>query len=137
MHLSPSREDRMRIVVLALTAAALVLAACRPAESSSAAPSGGAPAATQAQGGRGPQQAATNELSPEAQRLIQAARDNGETELSLSWGLTSMGGPEAIKRYEALMNQMYGINIKINLTPGPSMPDMGVKITQEYLAGHK
>jgi iron(III) transport system substrate-binding protein len=127
----------MRIVVLALTAAALVSTACRPAESPSAAPSGGAPAAAQTQGGRGAQQAATNELSPEAQRLIQAARDNGETELSLSWGLTSMGGPEAIKRYEALMNQMYGINIKINLTPGPSMPDMGVKITQEYLAGHK
>jgi iron(III) transport system substrate-binding protein len=127
----------MRTVVLALTAAALLLSGCRPSGPSATAPSQGAPAAPQAQGGPAAQPAATNDLSPEVRRLIQAARDNGETELSLSWGSTSMGGSEAIKRYEALMNQMYGTSFRIRLTPGPSMPDMGVKLTQEYLAGQK
>jgi ABC-type Fe3+ transport system substrate-binding protein len=79
----------------------------------------------------------TGALSPEVQRLIQAARDAGETELNVSWGATSLGGPEALKQIEAWMNQTYGTSIKINLTPGPSMPDMGLKLVQERAAGQK
>jgi ABC-type Fe3+ transport system substrate-binding protein len=65
------------------------------------------------------------------------ARDAGETELKVSWGSTSLGGYEGAARFEALFNQMYGTNIKINLTPGPSMPDMMGKIAQELAAGRK
>jgi ABC-type Fe3+ transport system substrate-binding protein len=71
------------------------------------------------------------------QRLIQAARDAGETELNVSWASSSLGGPEALRRLEAWMNQTYGTNFKILLTPGPSMVDMSTKITQEYVAGQK
>jgi iron(III) transport system substrate-binding protein len=122
----------MRTLIFALTAAALTLSACR-----AAGPSAGLPAAPESEAAPAAQPAAGTELSPEVRRLIQAARDHGETELNLSWGSTSLGGTEAVKRYEALMNEMYGIDINITLTPGPSMPDMGLKITQEYLAGQK
>jgi iron(III) transport system substrate-binding protein len=110
----------------------MLLAACAPAAPAPAA----APAAVQPAATAAPAPAAP-ELTPEVRRLIQAARDNGETELGLSWSLSSLGGVEAAKRWEALMNQTYGTNIKINLSPGVSMPDMGVKLTQEYVAGQK
>jgi iron(III) transport system substrate-binding protein len=75
--------------------------------------------------------------SAEVQRLIAAARANGETELVLSWGQSSLGGHEANTRYEALFNRMYGTSIKLVFTPGPSMPDMALKVAQEVTAGQK
>jgi ABC-type Fe3+ transport system substrate-binding protein len=123
----------MRITPLALAVAILVTSACQPTGPTATAPTGQSPAA----GSQSPQQPPGSELSPEVRRLIQAARDNGETELNLSWGSTSMGGSDAVKRYETLMNQMYGTNIRITLIPGPSMPDMAAKITQEHVAGQK
>jgi len=76
-------------------------------------------------------------LSPEGKRLIAIAAEKGERELNVSWSAGSIGGTEGAKRYEALFNRMYGANIKINLTPGPSMPAMAAKITQEVAAGQK
>jgi iron(III) transport system substrate-binding protein len=32
---------------------------------------------------------------------------------------------------------MYGTNIRVNHTPGPSMPDMAAKLTQELIAGQR
>jgi ABC-type Fe3+ transport system substrate-binding protein len=119
----------MRIVLCALAIFGVVLVACRPA-----APTGGGGATPGAGAATG---AANTDLSPEVQRLIQAARDNRETVLNLAWGSTSLGGMEAVKRYKTLMNQMYGLDIDITLTPGPSMPEMGAKIAQENLAGQK
>jgi iron(III) transport system substrate-binding protein len=126
----------MRIAAIVLTAVALILSACQPTGGVATAPAATGSAA-QSQAGAPTQPAASSQLSPEVQRLIQAARDEGETELNLSWGLSSLGGPEAVKQFEALMNQMYGINIRVTLTPGPSQPDMAAKIAQEYVAGHK
>jgi ABC-type Fe3+ transport system substrate-binding protein len=71
------------------------------------------------------------------QRLLAAARDAGETELNVSWSANSIGGYEGAAKFEALFNRMYGTNIKVNLTPGPSMPDMHAKIIQELAAGRK
>jgi ABC-type Fe3+ transport system substrate-binding protein len=127
----------MRIAAFVLTATALVLTACQPTGASTTRPTGDPPSATQAQGSRAGQPSEGSGPSPEVQRLVQAARDSGETELNLSWGLSSMGGMEAVKRYETLMNQMYGTSVKINLTPGMSQPDMAAKIAQEYAAGQK
>jgi ABC-type Fe3+ transport system substrate-binding protein len=119
----------MRFSLLAL-GLALVLAACqRPAPMGT---SSDAPQATAATRAVPP---ATE--NPEIQRLLAAARDAGETELNVSWSPNSIGGFEAIGRFETLFNQIYGTSIKINLTPGPSMPDMVAKISQEFAAERK
>jgi ABC-type Fe3+ transport system substrate-binding protein len=125
----------MRTALLAVLAL-VVTSACGGAGGTGSASPAGAPSG-QSGASQTPQASGRDELTPEARRLVQAARDNGETELNLSWGSTSMGGTEAAKRYEALVNEMYGTNIRITLIPGPSMPDMGIKITQEYVAGQK
>ncbi len=73
----------------------------------------------------------------EVQQLIAAAKEKGETVLNLSWGQQSMGGSKGAKRFEALFNRMYGTNVKVNFTPGPSMPRIIGKVTQELAAGTK
>src|SRR5581483_7409930 len=57
-----------------------------------------------------------------------------ETELDVSWGAT-FGAAAGIKQFEELFNRMYGLSVKINYTPGPSMTDMAGKVTQEVNAG--
>lgn len=77
------------------------------------------------------------QLSPEVQRLIAAAAAAGETELNLSWSESSLGGVEGSRRYIELFNRMYGTNVRVNFTPGPSMTDMSGRVAQEYAAGRK
>jgi ABC-type glycerol-3-phosphate transport system substrate-binding protein len=118
----------MRSLLLALVAVSALLAACQPA----------APPATRGTGAQ-PGAAPTTESAhaPEVQRLLAAARERGETELVLSWGESSLGGYEAAPKFEALFNRMYGTSIKLAFTPGPSMPDMALKVAQEVTSGQK
>jgi iron(III) transport system substrate-binding protein len=74
--------------------------------------------------------------SPEVERLLAAVRDNGETRLSLSWGET-FGGTAGARRFEALFNRMYGTDVRVEYTPGPSMTDMAGRVTQEVTAGQR
>jgi ABC-type Fe3+ transport system substrate-binding protein len=74
--------------------------------------------------------------SAEVRRLISLAQDKGERELHLSWG-NSLGGIAGAKKLEEMFNRMYGTNIKVNFTPGPSMPEIAAKLTQEVIAGQK
>jgi ABC-type Fe3+ transport system substrate-binding protein len=127
----------MRIAVFVLAATTLVLSACQSPAPAAVGQTGAAPSAAQAPGARASQPPGGSELSPEVQRLVRAARDNGETELNVAWSLGQLGGLEGAKRAEALMNQMYGTNIKVNLTPGPSPIDLAAKIAQELLVGQK
>jgi iron(III) transport system substrate-binding protein len=69
------------------------------------------------------------------QRLLDAARAANETELSIVWSGSSLGGPDGARRYETLFNAMYGTNIRIRFTPGPSMADVAAKVSQEVAAG--
>ncbi len=101
--------------------ASLLLASCA-SEAPAAAPGGSATASS-------PQQA-----SSEVQRLLAAATAAHETELDVSWGAT-FGAAAGIKQFEELFNRMYGLSVKINYTPGPSMTDMAGKVTQEVNAG--
>ncbi|HEY3303167.1 MAG TPA: extracellular solute-binding protein [Candidatus Binatia bacterium] len=80
--------------------------------------------------------AAESKHSPEIQRLITAAREKGEGELNLSWG-SSLGGAAGAKRFEALLNRLYGINIRVGFTPAPSMTQMAGKVSLEVAAGQK
>lgn len=76
------------------------------------------------------------EHSPEVKRLIAAANQGGERELNLAWGST-FGGAQGAKRFEALFNRMYGMNMRVHFTPGPSMTEMAGKVSLEVTAGQK
>jgi iron(III) transport system substrate-binding protein len=80
---------------------------------------------------------ARSEHSPEVTRLLSVAKEKGERELDLAWSGSSLGGSEGAKRFEALFNRMYGTNIRVNFTPGPSMTEMAGKVMQEVAAGRK
>lgn len=80
-------------------------------------------------------QEATTEHSQEVKRLIAAAKEKGERELNLTWSEESFSGAAGAKMFETLFNKMYGTNIRIHFTPGPSMTDMAGRVTQEVTAG--
>src|SRR5262249_49511473 len=75
--------------------------------------------------------------SPEVARLLAAARDAGEVELSLSWGDNELGGSAGSKRLERLFNEQYGTSIQGNFTPGPTITEMGLAGSQEVATGRK
>ncbi|MGH7795380.1 MAG: ABC transporter substrate-binding protein [Candidatus Binatia bacterium] len=80
-----------------------------------------------------PMNAAQSQWSPALSRVIQEA--NKEGKLRLTWGEGTLGGSTGMINYENLMNKMFGTNIKIGFTPGPSMPTMGSQIATELAAG--
>lgn len=73
--------------------------------------------------------------SPEVARLLAAAAEKKEQELNLTWSESSLGGYEGAKKFGEFFNRMYGTNIKVHFTPGPSMTQMAGKVTQEVTAG--
>jgi len=81
--------------------------------------------------------AGKGEHSAEVVRLIAAAKEKGEKELNLSWSEESFSGAEGARMFQALFHERYGMNIRVNFTPGPSMTQMAGKITQEVAAGYK
>ncbi|HEY7065387.1 MAG TPA: ABC transporter substrate-binding protein [Chloroflexota bacterium] len=124
----------------------LIVAACGPAAGSgapaarpAAAPDGAPVAAPGAQaaapgsatGTVGAPAAAA--ASPAMQALIDGARREGQ--LNLVWGETTAGGVDAMPRLTAGFNRLYGLNLDVRFTPGPSMPSMAAKIADEYRAG--
>lgn len=84
-----------------------------------------------------PKSEARTHQSEEVNRLVAAAKQRSERELNLSWSGTTMGGSEGAKKFEALFNRMYATGIKVNFTPGVSMPEMAAKVAQELAAGQK
>jgi len=75
------------------------------------------------------------EFSPELKALI--AKANAEKTLSVSWGQTTVGGLPGAKAITKAMNKMYGIDIRIKFSPGPSMARSVGKIIAEAKAGKK
>ena len=75
--------------------------------------------------------------SPEVMRLLAAAKEKGEREIDIIWGEQSFGGYKGAKMFEESFNRMYGLSVKVNFTPGPSMPDVAGKVTQELAAGQR
>jgi iron(III) transport system substrate-binding protein len=61
--------------------------------------------------------------------VIDAARREGS--LSVTWAETSLGGAEGLRRLTDGMNKLYGLQIEMRFTPGPSMSNMAAKIMQE------
>jgi iron(III) transport system substrate-binding protein len=77
------------------------------------------------------------EHSQEVKRLLAVAKEKGERELDLVWSATSLGGSDGARKFEAVFNRMYGLNARLNFTPGPTMTEMAGKVTQEATAGRK
>src|SRR4051794_4176466 len=104
-------------------AGALLLgaAACAPAATRPAAPS--APAAA-------PQAAAAP--SDALQRIVDAARQEGD--LVLVWGESTMGGSEGAQRLATAFNNRYGLNLNVQFTPGPAMPEVANRLVPENKA---
>lgn len=107
-------------IVLALISA--VLAAC--GGSSPAAPS---PAASPAQTAAAKAPASG---SGALSAIVDGARKEGQ--LILVWGGGAVGAAEGAKLLGQGLNKRYGLNLDVQFTLGPAMPDMGIKILQEF-----
>lgn len=119
-----------------LLSLAVVLSACggeaasRASNAASAKPSAASVAAqSPASGGSSASAAASGDT---LQSLIEGAKKEGA--LSFSYGGGTLGGNQGIKRLGDAFNKAYGTNLNVQLSPGDSMPNMVVKITQEYQA---
>jgi len=71
--------------------------------------------------------------SPALSNVIQEAKKEGK--LKLLWGEGTLGGSKGAARFEQMMNKMFGTDIRISFTPGPSMPQMCSQIAAEFAAG--
>src|SRR5262245_24751892 len=60
-----------------------------------------------------------------------------EPEMSFVAGPTTFGGRQAFAELQALFNKKFGLNARINHTPGPSMPAMAARIITEAKSGRK
>jgi iron(III) transport system substrate-binding protein len=100
-------------------------------------PTGGA-GAPAASGGSAPRAAApaaepAAPTSPALQELIDGARREGQ--LTLIWGENTAGGEAGARRWAEGFNRVYGLNVDVRFTPGPSMPEVAAKVAQENAAG--
>src|SRR5262249_13569172 len=73
------------------------------------------------------------EMTPALKQL--AADANKEGELALDWSAATLGGAQGAALFEAGINKMFGTNIHIKFTPGPSMPAVGNDIAMRDAAG--
>jgi ABC-type Fe3+ transport system substrate-binding protein len=113
---------------LAIITAAGLLAACGGAATPISTPPGAAPA-NQTSAGAG---AAAGQDT--RQSLIDGARKEGQ--LNLVWGEQILGGSQVIPQIVDAFNKHYGLNIKVQFTPGPNFQEMGAKVLQEYQTQH-
>lgn len=77
-------------------------------------------------------QATDMKRTPALDKLIKAAQVEGE--LNILWG-SALGGAKGVSAIQAAMKRTYGIDVKLNYTPGPSMPRMASRTIQEVKAG--
>jgi iron(III) transport system substrate-binding protein len=69
------------------------------------------------------------------QRLVDGARAEGELNLVLSSSFFKRG--EALPQIQQAFNQRYGLNVRIQRTVGPTMPQLAALIGQEVQAGKR
>lgn len=101
----------------ALLAAATFLAGCGAAAAPSAPPGASS---------SGPRASAASPA------LLDAARKEGEITLTFNPVLTAEASE--FPQWAEAFNKHYGLNLKVNYTSGPSMPQMAAKVSQEYQA---
>ena len=106
---------RARVLFAALLAMALVASAC----------SGG-------DDGGGDATQTTAEVTPELQKVIDAARQEGA--LALSWAPGFLGDAEGAERLISGFKKYYGLDIDVKFTPGSGQGETATKIEQEHRA---
>lgn len=77
--------------------------------------------------------AADEQISPELEKIIDAAKEEGV--LKIQWSAGRFGGDAGIRQMVDAMNERYGTDIKLQFTPGPNFPKMLTKLVQEHAAG--
>jgi len=115
----------------------IVLAACggnaagpagSPAASTAAASTPPGSAASAAPG-----QAASGAAGPAMQQLIDGAKKEGQ--LDLVWGYGNIGDSTGVGPFADGFNKTYGLNVKVNYTPGPDMATFSANVIQAVKAG--
>ena len=76
--------------------------------------------------------AQADELSPALAKVVAAAQSEGQ--LDVIWG-PALGAGDGARAIQDAVNKAYGVSIKLNYTPGPSMPQMATRTIQEVKAG--
>src|SRR5262249_52489375 len=121
-------ERRRRWVTWPGTLLVLTLVGCAPAASAPARPPAAAAPAVSAD-------ARAAQTPAGLQPLIDAARQEGQ--LALIWGEGSLGGSDGGRRLAEGFNRTYGLDVRVQYTPGPSMSEMLAKTTQEFQANRR
>ena len=76
---------------------------------------------------------AEEKISPALQKVIEAAKKEGE--LKIQWTPGRLGGDVGLRKMVSALNKRYGTDLKVRYTPGPSFPRMTAKLLQEQAAG--
>jgi ABC-type Fe3+ transport system substrate-binding protein len=76
--------------------------------------------------------ARADEPSPALAKVVVAAQAEGQ--LNVIWG-PALGAGDGAEAIQDAVNKTYGVSIKLNYTPGPSMPQMATRTIQEVKAG--
>jgi iron(III) transport system substrate-binding protein len=121
----------LRLLVLALTV--LWAGGCQAAPPASTQPSAAGKPGTK------PIEADGTEPSAELQRLVEAAKQGGETELVLAWS-TSALSTAGTERLIALFHEAYrpyGLDVRVSFTPGLELSAQTTTIIQEAAAGQR
>jgi ABC-type Fe3+ transport system substrate-binding protein len=74
-------------------------------------------------------------LSEPLEQLIAAAKSEGE--LTLMASASTFGAKKGFANLEAGFNKKFGLKHRVNLTPGPSFPQMAARVVTELKAGMK
>jgi ABC-type Fe3+ transport system substrate-binding protein len=79
----------------------------------------------------------TAQAAPKASSALQALIDGARKEgtLTLTYGEGTLGGAVGAQKTVAALNKAYGLDLKAQHTPGPSMPEMVGKVLQESQSG--
>lgn len=122
--------------LLSLIAVWSALAACGPSSAAPGASTGARPAAPAPSA---PAVATGNSAStsnaPALQALVDAARAEGQ--LTLLWGEGTLGGSANARELADGYNRLYGLNVNVQFTPGPSMANMTTKLIEERQADRR
>ena len=116
----------------ALVLALLVTAACAPAAPRPATETARPPAA-------GSNAATVVPAAPPANERLRALIDGARQEgaLDIVWGENTLAGAAGIETLVRAVNDYYGLDLKVQYTPGPSQPQVATQLVQEFAAGRR
>ena len=72
---------------------------------------------------------------PNAKLRALIAKANAEGELSVSWAQSTLGGAKGARLFTAGIKKLFGANVRVKYSPGPSMSRTANKIATEAAAG--